>query len=134
MLLLWDYHNQVQQPSYPLSFDPEFPELALRGMCTMLPGLEPYLARLPRPHMDGGYYTKTPENRPLIGPLGAEGAWVLGALSGFGLMAAPAAAELLALQLTGAEPPHYAGAFWLERYADPAYQAQLENWGPGSQL
>jgi sarcosine oxidase subunit beta len=63
-----------------------------------------------------------------------EGAYIIGALSGFGLMAAPASGELLAAHLSGGQLPHYAPAFALERYADPAYQELLENWGESGQL
>ena len=48
--------------------------------------------------VDGGYYTKTPDNLPLIGPLpdAPEGVFVCAGLSGYGVMAANAAGELLA--------------------------------------
>jgi glycine/D-amino acid oxidase-like deaminating enzyme len=59
---------------------------------------------------------------------------VIGALSGFGLMASCAAGELLAAHLTGGELPGYAPAFQLERYQDPAYLRLLENWGDSGQL
>jgi glycine/D-amino acid oxidase-like deaminating enzyme len=84
--------------------------------------------------IDGGYYTKTRENRPLIGPLPVEGAYVLGAYSGYGLMAASAGAELLADYLTGAALPAYAHAFSPARYNDPAYLARLESWDDTGQL
>jgi glycine/D-amino acid oxidase-like deaminating enzyme len=74
------------------------------------------------------------ENRPLIGPLPVQGAFVLGALSGFGLMASAAAGEILAAYVAGDEPPDYARVFRLDRYADPAYHALLENWGSTGQL
>jgi glycine/D-amino acid oxidase-like deaminating enzyme len=83
---------------------------------------------MPRPYIDSGYYCKTRENRPLIGPLSISGAFLIGALSGYGIMAAPAAGELLAAHITGAELPAYAPAFALERYADPSYRALLANW------
>jgi glycine/D-amino acid oxidase-like deaminating enzyme len=95
----------------------------------MLPGLRAYFGRAPRPVVDGGYYLKTRENRPLIGPLPVGGAFVLGALSGFGLMASPAAGDLLASYVAGETAPDYAAAFRLDRYDDPSYQALLENWG-----
>ena len=49
--------------------------------------------------MDGGYYCKAPDNRPLIGPTAIDGVYLLGALSGFGIMASQAAAELLAAHI-----------------------------------
>lgn len=134
LLMLWDYHNYAVEVVESPQFDEFFPELVLRGLTTMLPGLAAYIGRAPRPVVDGGYYTKTNENRPLIGPLPVPGAFVIGALSGYGLMAAPAAAELLAQHITGNTLPHFASAFSLTRYADPAYQTLLEAWGSTGQL
>jgi glycine/D-amino acid oxidase-like deaminating enzyme len=123
-----------QAAALPLPDDPLYPELALRGMVQLAPGLAQYLDALPHSYVDGGYYTKTVENRPLIGPLPVRGAYVCAAFSGFGLMAAPAAAELLAAYITGATVPAYASAFAPARYNDPAYQQRLANWGSTGQL
>jgi glycine/D-amino acid oxidase-like deaminating enzyme len=100
----------------------------------MVPGLAAYIERVPQAYLDGGYYTRTRENRPLIGPLALQGAYIIGALSGFGLMAACAAAELLGAQLSGDVLPSYADAFALSRYADPAYLAALATHGDDGQL
>ena len=118
-MLAWNPHAQANLNA----------ELALRGMAVMIPGLARYFDRAPRPYVDGGYYTKTRENRPLIGALPVEGAYVIGALSGYGLMAACAAGELLAAHVVGAALPGYAAAFAPARYDDPAYRALLERWG-----
>lgn len=136
VLMLWDYHGaqRYDAPMYPLPEDPFYPEVVLRGMCALAPGLRAYLERLPRCWVDGGYYTKTRENRPLIGPAGADGAYVCAGFSGFGLMAAPAAAELVGARLVGSEGPEYAGAFDVRRYEDPGYLARLESWGETGQL
>lgn len=134
VLLLWPYHTQRVAPRFPLPEDAWFPEIALRGMAAMLPGLRVYFDALPRAHVDGGYYVKTRENRCLVGPLPVPGAYVLGALSGYGLMAACGAAELLASHITGDALPAYADAFALARYADAAYQQRLEAWGPTGEL
>ena len=45
----------------------------LRGMTAMIPGMEAYIGKSPKAFIDGGYYTKTRENRPLIGPLTSRG-------------------------------------------------------------
>ena len=100
----------------------------------MLPGMRGYLTRSPRPMIDGGYYTKTRENRPLIGKLPIEGIFVIGALSGFGIMAACGAGELLAAHVLKKPLPSYASAFSLERYHDPIYQHLLDQWGASGQL
>jgi glycine/D-amino acid oxidase-like deaminating enzyme len=134
VLLLWPYHAEETSETFPLEIPVEYTELCLRGLATVLPMLEAYLERLPRPYVDGGYYTKTRENRPLACPLPVEGAFVHGALSGFGLMAAMGTAEVVAAQITGSRQPVYAPAFDLARYEDPDYLARLEDWGDDGQL
>jgi sarcosine oxidase, subunit beta len=125
LLMLWEYAATPTQPVWPMPLDPLYPDVLLRGLAAMLPGLKAYFEHSERPFLDGGYYTRTRENRPLIGPLPVQGAYLIGALSGFGLMAACAAGELLALHLTGQALPPYAPAFLLERYADPAYLGSI---------
>lgn len=134
VLILWTYDVKTVQPVFPFSFDPHYPEIALRGLAVMVPGLEAYFGRIPKPFSDGGYYTKTRENRPLVGRLPVEGAYLIGALSGYGLMAASAAGELVAAHVTHSDLPRYAPAFMLERYQDPEYQKLLENWDKTGQI
>ncbi|MGH2545207.1 MAG: NAD(P)/FAD-dependent oxidoreductase [Ardenticatenaceae bacterium] len=134
LLLLWPYHTEPVAPTFPLTLAPHQPEIILRGVATMIPALARYLERMPKPVIDGGYYTRTRENRPLIGPLRPRGAYVIGALSGFGIMIAAGAAELLAAHITGASVPDYAPAFAVSRYDDPAYVEQLDSWGETGQL
>jgi glycine/D-amino acid oxidase-like deaminating enzyme len=134
VLLLWTYDADPIEPVWPIPYDPMYPEIALRGMATMIPDLKAYFNKLPRFFVDGGYYTKTRENRFLACPLPVAGAYLIGALSGYGLMAACGAGELLAAHVTGSEAPGYAAWFRLERYEDPEYQKVLENWGASGQL
>ncbi len=133
-LILWGYHPQAVPPQFPLPLDPDYPDIALRGMAVMLPALRDYFGHMPRPVLDGGYYIKTRENRPLIGPLPVGGAYVSGAYSGFGLMAACAAGELLAAHISGSALPDYAAAFHPARYDDPDYLEQFEHSGDSGQL
>lgn len=63
-----------------------------------------------------------------------DGAYVIGAVSGYGIMPACGVGELLAAQVADSELPSYASAFELARYDDPKYQKQLENWGDSGQL
>ncbi|MBL8056761.1 MAG: FAD-dependent oxidoreductase, partial [Anaerolineales bacterium] len=75
-LMLWDYHQAPVEPVVPAPVDDEFfPELVLRGLTTMVPGLRAYHGRAGKPVVDGGYYTKTRENRLLAGPLPVAGAF-----------------------------------------------------------
>jgi glycine/D-amino acid oxidase-like deaminating enzyme len=129
LLMLWTYHLEAMEPVWPLPpFEPEYPEIVMRGLSRMIPDLSVYFDRMSKPEVDGGYYCKTQENRPLIGPLPVEGAYVIGALSGFGIMASMAAGELLAAHVAGGELPDYATAFLLSRYEDPEYQKLLAGW------
>lgn len=134
VLALWTYDLEPVEPTFPIEFDDAYPEIVMRGMARMIPALARYLGRLPRCFVDGGYYMKTRENRFLAGPLPVDGAYVLGALSGYGLMASNGAADLLADHITGGPLPRYAPAFQLDRYDDPTYRALLDNWGESGQL
>jgi glycine/D-amino acid oxidase-like deaminating enzyme len=129
LLVLWSYDCAPVPVSFPLPELPHYPELVLRGMARMIPALGAYTERLPRAVVDGGYYVKTRENRPLVGPLPVEGAYVSGAYSGFGIMAGCAGGELVAAHVTGAPLPAYAPAFLPSRYDDAAYVARIEAWG-----
>jgi glycine/D-amino acid oxidase-like deaminating enzyme len=134
ILMLWPYHMEPVQPIFPVPIPPSYPEVTLRGLITMIPGLNTYLSRMPKPFIDGGYYTKTPENRLLASPLPIQGSYVLGALSGYGLMVACGAAELLAAHISQSALPAYAQAFMLERYEDPNYLRTFEEWDHSGQL
>lgn len=123
---LWTYEVRIEEPTFPLSFEPHHGEVILRGLARMIPGLSAYFGQANRGLVDGGYYCKTSENRPLIGPLPVNGSFVVGALSGFGVMASQAAAELVSAYITGNPLPDYAPYFSLSRYQDPEYLAVLE--------
>ncbi|HEU4895685.1 MAG TPA: FAD-dependent oxidoreductase [Acidimicrobiia bacterium] len=128
---LWEYHGQVVEPTWPLPEDDLYPEVVMRGLTTMVPGLAAYTERLPESFVDGGYYTKTRENRPLIGPSGVAGIHLLTGMSGFGVMVSAGAADLLARHLTNSNLPDYADAFLLSRYDDPEYTAGLDRVSSG---
>jgi glycine/D-amino acid oxidase-like deaminating enzyme len=118
LLLLFNHDHGPCDVVFPLPEELHYAEIALRGMSTMVPGLEVYIGKGARPHVDGGYYIKTRENRPLIGPLPVEGAYVSGAFSGFGVMASCAAGDLLARHITERALPEYSPAFLPSRYQD----------------
>lgn len=134
ILMIWEYQTRVLQPSEDPPMDEQYPEIALRGLAAMLPRMKEYFARMPRPQLDGGYYTRTRENRPLVGPMCVDGAYVLGAVSGYGIMSACGVGELLAAHVAGSHLPSYAPDFALARYDEPEYQKKLENWGDSGQL
>lgn len=127
ILILWDYREKATEPIWPPELDEAYPEIALRGLAGMLPRMQGYFDRMPRPQLDGGYYTKTRENRPLVGPLPVEGTYVVGAVSGYGIMSACGVGELLAQHVTGAKLPDFAPALMLSRYKDVDYLKSLES-------
>jgi len=133
-LVLFNHHGEAVEPEFPLPDAPHYAEIALRGMATMVPALQAYNGKPPRPYVDGGYYVRTRENRPLIGPAGPDGVIVSCAYSGFGVMASAAGGELVASHVMEAPLPRYAPAFLPSRYDDPRYCAALETWGDGGQL
>ena len=133
-LVLFNHHGEAVEPVFPLPDAPHYAEIALRGMATMVPALQAYNGKPPRPYVDGGYYVRTRENRPLIGPAGPEGAFVSCAYSGFGVMASAAGGELVASHIMEAPLPRYAPAFLPTRYQDPRYRSALDTWGDGGQL
>ena len=134
-LILFNHHGDPVVPEFPLpDAPPHYAEIALRGMSTMVPALQAYAGKPPRPYVDGGYYVRTRENRPLIGPTSIEGAYVSCGYSGFGVMASCAGGDLIARYITGATLPDDAPAFLLSRYQDPEYISLLDQWGDGGQL
>ncbi len=125
---LWTYNtHEMPFQEFP-TFDAHTAEIILRGLARMIPEARVYFGRGREAFVDGGYYCKTHENRPLIGPLPIEGAFVCGALSGFGVMASQGAAELLSAHIVGATLPEYARWFQLSRYADSEYRSLLQHW------
>jgi glycine/D-amino acid oxidase-like deaminating enzyme len=77
---------------------------------------------------------ETKDNRPLAGPLPIEGAFVHGALSGYGLMASAATSELVAAHIVGGKLPDYAEAFHPARFEDEEYLARIAEWDDETQL
>ncbi|MBT4932643.1 MAG: FAD-binding oxidoreductase [Rhodospirillaceae bacterium] len=122
----WAYNETPTQAHFEPQFDDHFPELVLRGASRLNPSLKSYFERLPRNRTHyGGYYTMTRENWPLIGPMGVEGTYVVGAMSGFGTMTACASGELCADWVLDGDLPAYAEQLSLRRYQDAPLMAEL---------
>jgi glycine/D-amino acid oxidase-like deaminating enzyme len=134
LLILWPYHLDPVAENFPIPIPEHYAEICLRGISTMIPGLDAYLERMPKPWIDGGYYTKTKDNRPLVGPLPIEGAFVHSALSGYGLMASAATSELVAAHITGEKLPAYAPSFHPARFNNEEYLAKIAEWDDSTQL
>ena len=125
ILGIWTYDTHIEPATFPPMFAADYADIVMGGLAAMIPGLQRYVDRGVSPIVDGGYYCKTPDNRPLIGPATIEGVFLLGALSGFGIMASQAAADLLATYLLDRPRPDYAATFHPGRFDDPVYQSIL---------
>ena len=126
----WAYNKQTVEPQEDLAnepaIDPSFPEIVIRGTAAFIPAMQAYVTSPPtRFSHYGGYYTMTDENWPLIGPLDSRGAFVIGALSGFGSMAACAAGKLCAAYVLGDALPDYAADLSLARLDNTDLLAEL---------
>ena len=49
LLMLWDYKTRSMDPVFPPPLDEQYPEVVLRGLSAMLPGLSAYFGRATRP-------------------------------------------------------------------------------------
>ncbi len=120
LLVLFNYENTPADVVFPL---PERRRTTARSRCAACRPwcrrCKAYVDAASRPYVDGGYYIKTRENRPLIGPTAVEGVYVSCAFSGFGIMASCAGGDLIARHVIGDALPAYAPAFLLARYEDP---------------
>jgi glycine/D-amino acid oxidase-like deaminating enzyme len=122
----WAFNASASDPHAPEPIDPQFPDTVLRAASRLHPGLKAYIGRLPRGARHyGGYYAMTPENWPLIGPMRTRGAFVAGALSGFGTMAACATGAIAAAWVADARLPDYAHALSPARHANGELMAEL---------
>ena len=128
----WAFNRNVSEPQEDLANEPQmhpqYPEIVMRAASRLIPSLKSYAENFPsRFSHYGGYYPMTRENWPIIGPLGVEGAYIAGALSGFGSMAACAAGATCAAWIVDRNLPDYASQLSLTRYADKALMDELVN-------
>ena len=129
----WAYNETASDPHGAEPIDPQFPDTVIRAASRLNPRLGAYIGRLPRGARHyGGYYTATEENWPLIGPMATPGAYVAGALSGYGSMAACAAGAICAAWIAGRPIHDYARSFGLDRHADAALMNELARLGKGA--
>ena len=113
----WAFQRKKEEPKWDFSTDDLFPQIVLKGASRFIPNLKSYEENIPTPLIQyAGYYTKTAENWPLIGPTKLDNVFVVGALSGFGTMTACAAGELCAKYIFGKDIPDFATYFTPNRY------------------
>lgn len=128
IFLIWTYHLEPEVFAWPPQFDANYGEAVIRALAHMIPGMRAYFGKATEAYVDGGYYCKTPENRPLVGPLEVRGAYVAAALSGYGIMASQAAGDLVAAHVMGSDLPTYERWFRPDRYENPEYRDLLGSW------
>jgi len=122
----WAFNHEDARAAWEPPLEDQFPEIVLRGAARLNPSLKAYYDHLPgNMHHYGGWYTRTDENWPLIGPMGPDNAFMNCALSGFGTMAACAGGELCAAWVAEADLPDYASDFSMKRYMDEGLMALL---------
>src|SRR5207237_7634528 len=126
----WAYNETASDPHAEDPIDPQFPDTVLRAASRLNPRLATYVGRLPRGVRHyGGYYAMTDENWPLIGPLKTPGAFVAGALSGYGSMAACATGVICAAWVMGRPIPEYARMLGPGRHGNAALMKELATLG-----
>ncbi len=131
----WAFNRQAGLPRWNVPVDEDFPNIVVRGASRFVPGLRAYVDKLPTPVVQyAGYYSRTPENWPLIGPLPLENLYTVAGLSGFGTMTACAAGELCAQHMSGHSLPQYQRNFHPNRYEDEPMVAEMAALGSDGQL
>ena len=133
----WAYNETPSSPHADshgtAPIDPQFPDSVIRAVSRLQPKLAAYIGKLPRGIRHyGGYYTQTTENWPLIGPMTTPGAFVAGALSGFGSMGACATGSLCAAWIAGKPVPSFATALAPARRQDTALMTELAGLAKGT--
>ncbi len=131
----WAYNRSAESPQWDNPDDFDFPNITLRGASRFIPALKAYVDKPPTPIVQfSGYYTRTPENLPLIGPMEIDGLFTVSALSGYGTMAACSAGELCADWMMNRKLPDYARYFDPKRYNDAALMNEINSIRDDGQL
>jgi glycine/D-amino acid oxidase-like deaminating enzyme len=114
---IWTYDNSelTDNPMDPPPNPELYAQVVLRGLSRMVPSLSAYF---PPPGstdpfsfrtkvtVKSGYYCKTLDNTPLLGPIkGKKGMFLCGGVSGFGVMCSQGAAEIVGSQVLASLDP-----------------------------
>lgn len=131
----WAYNRTPEAPRWDPQPDDLFPDVVMRGASRFIPALSAYVENMPTPVVSfAGYYTRTEDNLPLIGPLGPKGLFTVGALAGYGTMAACAAGELCADWIMGEPQQAYAPYFHPDRFDNEQLMAEINAVAADGQL
>lgn len=125
----WAFNTRSAQPRWKPSTLELFPQVVLKGASRFIPQLMEYQKNIPTPIIQyAGYYTRTKENFPLIGPTEMPNVFLVGALAGYGTMGACAAGELCAKYiLNETELPDYSRYFHPLRYEDSELMNEINH-------
>ena len=124
----WALDQTPAEPVPSPACPPEYPRHVLERASTIVPGLAAYLdGELPVVAHDGGFYARTPDGLPLIGPTAVDGTFTVSGLAGFGAMMAPAAGEVATAWILGDPPSSMASAFDPRRFVDAPRPAFLSD-------
>jgi len=144
----WAYNKIAEQPVWQPNCKEEFADIVMRGASRYIPALSQYVEKMPTPIVHfSGYYTRTKENWPLIGPLALDNLYVVAGLSGYGTMSACAAGELCGQYIVNENIdkfdiahsyfeilPSYARNFHPNRYSDHKIIKEIEMISSDGQL
>lgn len=127
----WAFNCQESNELDPSHFEPLYPKVALKGISSFIPSLQSFAQNIPQPIIvSGGFYTQTPENLPIIQQT-ASGVYVIGALSGFGVMVGCGVGDIMSDMIAGHTVPDYVRQFSASRYNNPDYVKQIESMRSG---
>ncbi|RLN58602.1 hypothetical protein BBJ28_00009105 [Nothophytophthora sp. Chile5] len=141
MMAVWTYDVEPVPAHYPVEdcLDRRFPEICVRGLTRMFPQVKSYLTRPEARdsfYVSGGYYCKTLDNLPLIGPAPSTvgGIFLQSAMTGVGLMSSGASGHLLAShvmgqKLEGCGLANHVDAFLPSRFENQEYVDFLSDGG-----
>ena len=132
----WAFQTQQVDPTWEIPSSDFFPQVVLKGASRFIPALAKYESNIPTPLIQyAGHYTRTNENWPLIGNTSIENIFVIGALAGYGTMAACAAGKLCTnYVLEKADLPDYSPYFHPLRYQDEAIKKEMSEIAIDGQL
>lgn len=123
----WAYSTEKVEANWQIPNSSYFPQIVLTGASRFIPELKEYAENIPTPIIEyAGYYNRTDENWPLIGPTDLDNVYVFGALAGFGTMTACAGGELIANYVSNKTLPEYTKYFMPSRYSDPTIKEELK--------
>lgn len=132
----WAFNHISELPKWDFSSSEMFAQVVLKGATRFIPSLATYLEKMPSPIIEyAGFYTRTRENWPIIGPSENPDVYVIGALSGFGTMTACAAGELCTKYiLNESELPNCSIYFHPNRYKNKIILEEIKKCDSDGQL